>query len=411
MKAFVLLLFLTPSLRTSMAATTMGQSLPHPSGDFGVSRVAYDWVDISRPETATNDPNAHRELMVYLWYPTDKKPTPAIRAQYLPGADKIAKHGSAKDATEFWGDSWPEVAAGQIVSETSEHAPIAFGTKKFPLLVFAPGLGLSSTTYTSAIQELVSHGYVIASIEPTYEVGAVVFPDGRVVTERPEATGRGPSPPNESREQFLKRLHSFDAGHIDKWADDMRYVIGQITMLNGETEANRAPFAGRIDLSNIGAWGHSFGGRAAARLCQIDEHVKACLDADGLGPDGPTFAHEGAKLPSQPFMWIDVFHAPPSDAQLAPYGMTREQWEKNHAEQLLKNEKELSECRGGSYHITLDLPEIEHFSFTDQPIITAKTKYDADKAIDTLRIVDDYVRGFFDRYLKSKMLDSNAAIQ
>jgi predicted dienelactone hydrolase len=172
------------------------------------------------------------------------------------------------------------------VTETSEHGLIASGTEKFPLLVFAPGLGLSSTTYTSTIQELVSHGYVIASVEPTYEVAAVVFPDGRVITEHPEATGRGLSPPNESREQFLKRLHSFDARNFDKWADDMCFVIGQITRVNGETGATRAPIAGRIDLSNIGAWGHSFGGRAA-RLCQIDEHVKACLDADGLGPDGP----------------------------------------------------------------------------------------------------------------------------
>jgi len=401
MKALLLLLFLTASLQTNLAASGTGGSLLHPSGDLGISRMAYDWVDVSRPETATSDRDAHRELMVYLWYPTDKKHSPGVRAQYLPGADKIAKDGSAKDATDFWGDSWPKVASGHIVSETSEHAQIASGTEKFPLLVFAPGLGLSSTTYTSTIQELVSHGYVIASIEPTYEVGAVVFPDGRVITERPEAKGRGPSPPNESREQFLKRLHSFDAGHIEKWADDMRYVIDQITRLNGETGATRAPFAGRIDLSHIGAWGHSFGGRAAARLCQIDEHVKACLDADGLGPDGPIFAYEGAKLPSQPFMWIDVFHAPPTDAQLAPYGMTREQWEKNHSEQLLKNEKELSECHGGSYHITLDLPEIEHFSFTDQPVITAKTKQDADRALDSLTILDDYIRGFFDRYLKT----------
>jgi predicted dienelactone hydrolase len=401
MKALVLFLLLTALLRPNMVASGTVRSLPHPSGSFGASRVAYDWVDASRRETAINDPNAHRELMVYLWYPTVKKPMPANRVPYLPGADKIAKDGGAKDLTEFWGDAWPEIVSGQIVSETSEHAPIASGTEKFPLLVFAPGLGLSSTTYTSTIQELVSHGYVIASIEPTYEVGAVVFPDARVITERPEATGRGPSPPNESREQFLKRLHSFDAGHINKWADDMRYVIDRVTRLNGETGATRAPFAGRIDLSNIGAWGHSFGGRAAARLCQIDEHVKACLDADGLGPDGPIFAYEGEKLPSQPFMWIEVFHVPPSDSQLAPYGMTREQWEKNHAEQLLKNEKELSECRGGSYHITVNLPEIEHFSFTDQPIITAKTKQDIDHAIDTLTILDDYVRGFFDRYLKA----------
>lgn len=400
MNVFVLLLFLTASLRTNVAATITGHSLPHPSGDFGISRVAYDWVDISRPETATNDPNAHRELMVYLWYPTDKKPITTIRAQYLPGAEKIAKDGSAKDTTGFWGDSWPEVASGHIVTETTENAQIASGAEKFPLLVFAPGLGLSSTTYTLTIQEMVSHGYVVASIEPTYEVGAVVFPNGRVITERPEATGRGPSPPHESRQEFLKRLHSFDAGHIDKWAHDMRYVIDQITRLNGETGATRALFAGRIDLSHIGVWGHSFGGRAAARLCQIDEHVKACLDADGLGLDGPIFAYEGAKLPSQPFMWIEVYHAPPTDAQLAPYGITSEQWEKNHSEQLLKNEKELSQCHGGSYHITVDLPEIEHFSFTDQPIIMAKTKQDTDRALETLIILDDYIRGFFDRYLR-----------
>jgi hypothetical protein len=147
MKAFVLLLFLTASLRTNMAATTIGQSLPHSSGDFGVSRVAYDWVDVSRTETATNDSNAHRELMVYLWYPTDKKPMPTMRAQYLPGADKIAKDGSAKDAADFWGDSWPEVASGHIVTETSENAQIASGAEKFPLLLFVPGLGLSSTTW------------------------------------------------------------------------------------------------------------------------------------------------------------------------------------------------------------------------------------------------------------------------
>src|SRR5579864_6707848 len=102
MKAFTLLLLLTALLRTDMAASGTGRSLPHPSGNFGVSRVAYDWVDSSRPETAINEPSAHRELMIYLWYPTDKKHVPMTRAQYLPGADKIAKDASAKDATEFW---------------------------------------------------------------------------------------------------------------------------------------------------------------------------------------------------------------------------------------------------------------------------------------------------------------------
>ena len=164
-------------------------TLPTPFGQFGVSRAAYDWADTSRPEPAAHAANVRREFVVYVWYPTDKKTT-APQAAYLPGADKIAKDASAKDARDFWGDAWPAIASGQIVTATTEHAPIASGAEKFPLLVFAPGLGVSSTTYTVAIQEMVSHGYVVASIEPTYELAAVVFPDGRVVTQRAEATGR-----------------------------------------------------------------------------------------------------------------------------------------------------------------------------------------------------------------------------
>ncbi|MGA7463156.1 MAG: hypothetical protein WBW69_23170 [Candidatus Korobacteraceae bacterium] len=404
MKRTFLLVVACLSFTTAHAADKP-TTLPTPAGRFAVSRVAYDWTDTSRSVPTVHDASVRRELMVYVWYPTSKKTTPP--AAYLPGADKIAKDASAKDASakdakDFWGDAWPAIAAGQIVTATTEHAPIASGAEKFPLLVFAPGLGLSATTYTLAIQEMVSHGYIVASIEPTYEVSAVVFPDGRVVTQRAEATGRGlPSPPNETREEFLKRLHAFDAGHINKWADDMRFVIDQMTALNNATGANRAPFAGRVDLSNIGTWGHSFGGRAAARGCQIDQRVKACLDADGLGPDGPIFAYEGEKLPVQPFMWLEVFHAPPTDAQLASFELTRAQWDKNHSEQLMKNEKELSEYPGPSYHITANLPGIEHFSFTDEPFITAKTKQDANRAADTLTVLNDYTRGFFDRYLKN----------
>lgn len=60
-----------------------------------------------------------------------------------------------------------------------------------------------------------------------------------------------------------------------------------------------------------------------------------------------------------------------------------------------------SEYPGPSYHITVNLPGIEHFSFTDEPLITAKTKQGADRAAETLTVLNDYTRGFFDRYLKN----------
>jgi hypothetical protein len=315
-------------------ARALTKNLSPPSGKFGVSRVGYDWVDASRHETVSSNPRARRELMVYVWYPADKK-NDNPRAAYLPGAELIAKSMENGDIKQLWGDDWPSIASGEVGSETYDHARIAPGIERFPLLIFSPGLGIPSTTYTSLIQELVSHGYIVASIEPTYEIAAVAFPDGRVIADSPQATGRDlPSPPGDTKEKFLKRMHAFDALHIDKWATDIRFVIDQITLLNETAGKNRAPFANRIDLSKVAAWGHSFGGRAAARACQLDQRIKACLNADGLGPDGPIFRYEGASLPVQPFMWMEVFHEPPTDVQLEPYKMTRKDWERDHQAQL-----------------------------------------------------------------------------
>src|SRR6516164_8066668 len=62
--------------------------LPAPSGPFGIGRVGYDWVDPLRPDRYSSDPNAHRELMVYFWYPTSGKSADA-KGPYLPGAQRM----------------------------------------------------------------------------------------------------------------------------------------------------------------------------------------------------------------------------------------------------------------------------------------------------------------------------------
>jgi hypothetical protein len=381
--------------------------LPVPRGKYAVARIGYDWIDRSRPEALSNIPNAHREIMVYVWYPAEKgrnnKP-----AEYLPGVENLAKSSEVESMKNFWDDAWDLVVSGRIETDTFEKSPVAEGKERFPLVVFSPGLGVPSTTYTTLIEEVVSHGYIVASIEPTYEV-PVAFPDGRVVPFSEAATGRNqPTPPNENREKFLHRMHAFDAPHFDKWAADIRFTIDQVTSVN-KAGNNAAPFSGRVDLSSIAAWGHSFGGRAAPRACQLDQRIKACLNADGLGSDGPIFTYEGASLPSQPFLWMEVFHEPPTDAQLAPYEITRKDWDKNHQAQLAINEKELKECPGDSYHVTINLPGIEHSSFTDMPLIESTTKEEVDNAVRSLGVIEDYTIAFLDRYLKqgkSELLDA-----
>jgi len=385
--------------------------LPAPHGKYGVARIGYDWLDKSRPEPFSRVAGAHREIMVFVWYPVDR----GLRkeaAEYLPGATIIAKSTGSESMKNFWDDAWGLVLAGKIEADTSAAAPVAKGRERFPLIVFAPGLGVPSTAYTTLIEEVVSHGYIVASIEPTYEVPAVAFPDGRVLPYSEAATGRNqPPPPDETREKFLRRMHAFDGPHLDRWAEDIGFTVDQVTLLN-HAGRKAAPFSGRVDLTNIAAWGHSFGGRAAPRACQLDHRIEACLNADGLGPDGPIFRYEGTSLPSQPFMWMEVFHEPPSDEQLAQYQMTRKDWDKNHQTQLTTDEQELNECPGGSYHVSINLPGIDHFSFTDKPLIDSDKKEDTDDAVHALGAIESYSLAFFDRYLRhndNHLLDEAAA--
>lgn len=378
------------------------RQLSKPTGKYRIGRIKYHWVDASRTEQFSKATGAHRELMVYVWYPADNPTTTAKYSEYLPGADAIASSKDGKDLVDYWGHSWSLVHSNKIGTETLDEPTIASGNEHFPLITFSPGLGVSVTAYTAIIQEIVSHGYVVAAIEPTYEAPAVLFPDGRVIPALPEATGRHlPEPPGETRDQFIARMHTFDEPHINRWADDTRFSIDQLTLLNrGGTTA--APFAGRLDLHHIAAWGHSFGGRAAPRACQLDKRIKACLNADGLGPDGPIFVFEGQALPVQPFMWMEVHHEPPTDAQLAPYGTTRKEWDKNHQVQLATDEKQLRECPGGSYHVLITTDGISHASFTDQPFIAAETEQQNTQAAAALGIIEAYTVAFFDRELKHK---------
>jgi hypothetical protein len=408
MKCQVRLRFLSVCLALACGPRAFSQEvaapatrLPPASGKYGIGRTTYHWVDASRPEQFSKTPGAHRELIVYVWYPASKQSSSTRRAPYLPDSDVIGQSKDAEEMRDFWGNSWPSVLAGKVMNEVLDTPRIAPGKERFPLITFSPGLGVPVTAYSTLIQDLVSHGYVVASIEPTYEATAVVFPDGRVVTALPEATGRHlPGPDNESREQFIRRMHKFDEPHLDRWAADMRFTIDQLTAMNAGTST--APFAQRLDLQNIAAWGHSFGGRAAPHACQRDARIKACLNADGLGPDGPIFVYEGTALPAQPFMWMEVHHEAPTEAQLAPYGITRREWEKNHQVQIATNEQQLRACPGGSFHVTISTPGIDHMSFTDLPFISAKTKQQTDEASLALLTLSQYTTAFFDKELKHK---------
>jgi hypothetical protein len=68
--------------------------LPVPAGPFGVGRIGYEWIDASRADIHS-DPLKHRDLMVYLWYPSLKGKAGEM-GEYLPGAKLMDANSAVK---------------------------------------------------------------------------------------------------------------------------------------------------------------------------------------------------------------------------------------------------------------------------------------------------------------------------
>ena len=119
--------------------------------------------------------------MVYLWYPTLPKRTD-IKGAYFPGAKQIdaLPEAHTRMSNEFGAD-WPLMVSGAIFSHAEEGALPATEWSPISRSVFSHGNGGTGFVYTSLIEDLVSHGYVVAAIEHTETATIVLFPDGRMV--------------------------------------------------------------------------------------------------------------------------------------------------------------------------------------------------------------------------------------
>ena len=152
------------------------------------------------------------------------------------------------------------------------------------------------------IEDLVSHGYVVASIEHTYTANAVWFPDGRVVTLHNDSPPAGLSQ-SERLKWMMKRVSI----GINEGAADIRFVIDSLTQLN--QDKRQFALAGAIDLKRLAAMGHSAGAEVAARACQQDPRIRACVDLDGaMVPVAALPLYDDDRTMRQPLLFLEAYH-------------------------------------------------------------------------------------------------------
>jgi pimeloyl-ACP methyl ester carboxylesterase len=141
--------------------------------------------------------------------------------------------------------------------------------------------------YSSLLEDLASHGYVVVGIDPTHIALVSEFPDGRVVQQDPELqVGEGfvATPLERGRQRANELLFR---ALLTTWsrvmADDASFVLDALGTWNREGGPG-GMFAGRLALSRAGLFGHSMGGMATTHALVREPRFQA-----GVNLDGPLF--------------------------------------------------------------------------------------------------------------------------
>ncbi|CAM3774723.1 lipase [Kibdelosporangium persicum] len=228
------------------ASAKVAFSLPAPTGHHQVGTTEIHLVDGDRQDPWK--PDRKRELMISVWYPAkDTRHHP--RAQWLPDGLFASVDAFAAEA------GIPKGSVDWTGPKTSGHVDAPAKPGKRPVVLYSPGFGGPRAVGTALVQELASRGYVVVTIDHTFET-TVEFPGGRV--EHPVEI---------PAEQMAKALRAR--------GDDTRFVLDEL--------ADRG-----WHLDDVGMFGHSYGGFTAGETMLHDRRIDA-----GINMDGGMFAEFG----------------------------------------------------------------------------------------------------------------------
>ncbi len=261
-------------------------TLPEPQGAFNVGTESR-YVETTLDEVITKDPSDKRELMYKIWYPSNADISGLASDRYVDPA------GRAGFATKYGLPATALNYLDRVNTHVYPGIPIADGS--FPVLIFSHGYGSKATGYYAMLTELASQGYIIINMNHTYESLGVTFPDGdqryfdydfqreisanamENITPLRAAFKDGLS--YEERHPIVSDAvrNFYESESMNRWAKDMIYTIDLL-----ETWNDTGSLTGKMNLEQLGVFGHSNGGGSAGKVPLMDDRVKAAANIDGI---------------------------------------------------------------------------------------------------------------------------------
>ncbi|MEU1507586.1 esterase [Kitasatospora sp. NPDC005748] len=362
--------------------------LPQPTGPYPVGTTSLHLTDAGRADPW--QPGRARELMISLWYPTARPAVGDERARSMePGA-----------AEHFGGDGGAAVfnyraASGRtdwsaIRTHARQDAPaLPGGGRPRPVVLYSAGLGDPRTWGTGLVEDLASRGYVVVTVDHTYDASEVAFPDGGLATS--VFPGMLGTPDLDIGALLRKAMRAR--------VDDTRFVLDELAALRTDRRLP-AGLGSSLDLTRIGMVGHSAGGFTAVQTMHDDPRVTAGVNMDGqLHFPGPT--GEGVFLSSvaedgldRPFLLMGTHSADSGDYHHQPGWDAL--WQHSRG---WRADVTLAGSQHGSYTDAQSLlPQLARQGAVDGEALRADVgEVRPERAVLATRA---YVASFFDRWLR-----------
>lgn len=327
----------------SVHAQSDSTKLPKPTGTLVVGTVTYEWTDVTRKISYSSFSSDNRKIITQFWYPVL--------------ADSNAKQAPYNALSK----DYKHVQTYSILSPAFANT-----VSKAPLIIFCPGRGVERFGYTALAEELASHGYVVASIDMP-EIGYVYYQDGLTLT--PSNKYRAPrglmAGPYEKVDEFYEEANQTGTR-------DVLFVLQNIMTLSKNDPSGR--FTDKIDMSNIGLFGHSLGGRISGNVAVKNKGIKALVTMEGIPPRDVRY--KGLlRIPCA--MWVSSSTLP---------------FAKVNYQVLIDNRKTQVDL--------VELKKFGHNSVTDFPLVTpSQFKYEIDPS-QGLRILRELMLNFFNSTLR-----------
>jgi dienelactone hydrolase len=344
--------------------------LPKTTGSYPVAIQTLHFIDPVRVESHAGAPHKPREVTIDIWYPS---------------ASRTGKHGIYRLLAEC---DLRSTYQSVLKTDSLQDAPIAQG--KFPIILFNHAWRGFRQRSTYIMQELASQGFVVVAISHPYNAAKVLMADGSVADGRNQPDlGSFYNKPILTLDQ---RLAMWNEELTIQTADD-KLVLDDLTQIN---DSSTNTLAGHLDLTHVGAFGHSFGGNVSAQLAHDDPRVLSAIVLDGVlhGPVGST------GLPKPLFrIQAESPEAKPGDEN-SPIQSTRV-----HAQMSNLGEGNLARSfhKFGGYQVVLR--GIDHENFTDKGFFSPFHSLTGIGSIPMPRaafLIDSYIVAFFTQTLKGK---------